>query len=130
MDWEKVYRDLKRSNWLILLILTLISLFLMSHVFTTGIVLVGLIIIANFHLFQHTIRCAFSPEGIMRATKISIIVKYYFRLLALGIIMYIVIARGWVEPVGLVIGLSTVVISIVSFGIKRALKTHSREATE
>jgi hypothetical protein len=105
---------------------------LMKHSFTTGIILGGLIIIANFHLFQHTFRSAFSSE---RATqkanvKVSVIVKFYLRLLGLGIIIYILINRGLADPVGLTIGLSTVVISIVSFGIKRAFKTYSREATE
>jgi hypothetical protein len=132
MDWEKVYGDLRKLNWFILLILGIISYFLMRHSFTTGIILGGLIIIANFHVFQHTFRSVFSPEGVMKTTnmKMSIIVKFYLRLLGLGIIIYILITRGWVDPVGLTIGLSTVVISIVSFGIKSAFKTYSREATE
>ncbi|MBW1887005.1 MAG: ATP synthase subunit I [Deltaproteobacteria bacterium] len=130
MDWEKVYGDLRRLNWLILLTLGIISYFLMKHSFTTGIILGGLIIIANFHVFQHTFRSMLSPEGVMKTTLMSVIVKYYFRLLVLGIIIYILITRGGVDPVGLTIGLSTVVISIVSFGIKRAFKMYSREATE
>ena len=129
MDWDKIYRELKRLNWLILLILSLISYFLMSHSLTLGIILGGLVIMTNFHVFQHTIRRAFSPQGIMQAAKISIIAKYYFRLLALGIIIYILITRGWVDPVGLALGLSTVVISIVSLGVRRAWKTRTGEAT-
>jgi len=132
MDWEKVYRDLRKLNWFILLILCLISYFLMRHSFTTGIILGGLIIIANFHVFQHTFRRAFSSERVTKTTnmKVSVIVKFYLRLLGLGIIIYILITRGLVDPVGLTIGLSTVVISIISFGIKSAFKTYSREATE
>jgi hypothetical protein len=129
MDWEKVYGDLRRLNWFILLALGIISYFLMRHSFTTGIILGGLIIIANFHVFQHTFRSMFPPEGVVKTTKVSVIVKYYFRLLVLGIIIYFLITRGGVDPVGLTIGLSTVVISIVSFGIKRAFKMYSREAT-
>lgn len=129
MDWEKIYRDLRKLNWIALLILSFISYFLMSSSLTMGIILGGLIIIANFHVFQHTICCAFSPEGGMKAKKIVIIGKYYLRLLALGILIYILIGHGWVDPVGLVIGLSTVVISITSFGIKRAWRTMTGEAT-
>jgi len=94
-----------------------------------GVILGGFIIIANFKVFQHTICCAFSPQGIMRKKKISIIAKYYLRLLALGIIIYILITRGWVDPVGLAVGLSTVVISIVSFGISSAWDDFPRETT-
>lgn len=130
MNWEKVYGDLRRLNWFILLTLGIMSCFLMRHSFTTGIILGGLIVIANFHVFQHTFSSMFSPEGVVKKTKMSVIVKYYFRLLVLGIIIYILITRGVVDPIGLIIGLSTVVISIVSFGIKRAFKMYSREATE
>ena len=129
MDWQKAYGDLKKLNWFTLLIMSLISYFLLSQSLTLGIILGGFIIIANFSLLQHTIRRGFSSEGVMSTTKFFIIVKYYFRLLALGIVIAFLIKRGWVDPVGLALGLSTVVISIVSFGIKRALKTVTGEAT-
>ena len=130
MDWEKVYGDLRRLSWYILLAMGIISCFLMRLSFTTGIILGGLTVIANFHVFQHTLRSAFSPEGVMKTTKVSVIVKYYFRLLVLGIIIYFLITRGWVDPIGLTIGLSIVVISIISFGIKRAFKMYFQEATQ
>jgi len=129
MDWEKVYSDLRKRNWIILFILSSISYFLMGQSLTLGVILGGFIIIANFRIFQHTIRRAFSSEGVMTTSKMTIIVKYYFRLLALGVILYVLITKGWVDPIGLAVGLSTVVISIVSFGINRTLRTYIREAT-
>ena len=93
----------------------------MDNSLTLGIILGGLIIILNFRLFQNTIRRAFSPEGIIKGVKIIIILKYYFRLSALGIIIYLFVAKGGIDPVGLVIGLSTVVVSIFSLGITRRL---------
>lgn len=122
MDWDVIYQDLRKRNWIILLILSSMSYFLMSHYLTVGVILGGLIIIANFNIFQHTISRVFLPLGLKKKTKIAIIVKYYLRLLALGIILYVLITRGWVDPIGLAIGLSTVVISIVSFGISAARK--------
>ena len=85
----------------------------------------GLIIIANFGILQHTVRRAFSSDGLMRRRKMSIIAKYYLRLLALGVIIYFLIDCGWVDPVGLAVGLSTVVISIIALGIYLARKTYS-----
>ena len=128
MEWEKIYRDLKLRNWIILLLLSSISYFLMNHSVTLGIILGGLIIMVNFRLFQNSIRRAFSPNGVMKGINITVILKFYFRLLALGIILYILIARMGIDPVGLAIGLSTVVISIVSLGITRAWKEHVGEA--
>ncbi len=100
----------------------------MSATFTLGVILGGLIIIANFSVLQHTIRSAFSDQEAMRGKTISIIAKYYFRLAVMGLIIYILITNGWVNPIGLVVGLSIVIFSIISFGICTAWKTSSREA--
>lgn len=128
MDWYIIYEDLKKRNWMILLILSSVSYFCLSNTMTLGVIVGGLIIIANFKIFQNTICCAFSPDGVMSRKKISIIAKYYLRLLALGIVIYFLIKKGWVDPIGLAIGLSTVVISIVTFGISRVLKKSTGEA--
>jgi hypothetical protein len=101
------------------------SYFLMSHSLTLGIILGGLVIIANFKVLQHTIRRGFSPEGIMAGSKILIILKYYFRLLGMGVVIYFSIKSEWVDPIGLAIGLSTVVISITAFGVRLVWKGYT-----
>ena len=88
---------------------------------TLGIIAGGLAVILNFSVLQHTIRRAFTPESAGKAMKVSLLVKSYLRLLLLGITLYILITRGLVEPIGLTVGLSTVVFSIVTFGIQRAI---------
>ena len=128
MDWKILYSTLKTLNWLILLALSLLSYFFMSPPWTTGVIAGGLITIANFGLLQHTVKGVFSSGKIDKTTKVTIVAKYYFRLLALGVILFILITKGWVDPVGLAVGLSTVVFSIVGVGIRMALKTPTREA--
>lgn len=128
MDWDKLVKILRTQNWIILMILGSASFFFMSSPFTLGIILGGLIIIANFNVLQHTIRCAFSSEGLLGAKKMSIILKYYLRLAVIGILLYFLITEKWVNPVGLAIGLSTVMISIVGFGVKMIWKTPSGKA--
>ncbi|MCF8061861.1 MAG: ATP synthase subunit I [Deltaproteobacteria bacterium] len=129
LDWKAAYREIKLLNWITLLILSAAGAVVLDAASTLGIILGGLVIMANFGLLQHTIRRAFSGEGTMTGTKASVIVKYYLRLLALGIVLLFLISRGWINPVGLAVGLSTVFISIVGFGIKRACKIYTREAT-
>jgi hypothetical protein len=128
MDWKILYSTLKTVNWLILLILSILSFWFMSSTWTLGVILGGLITIANFNLLQHTVRGVFSSQQIDKAAKVTIVAKYYFRLLALGVVLFVIITRGWVDPVGLAIGLSTVVFSIVGVGIRMALNTSTREA--
>jgi len=129
MEWKIVYKNLSRLNWATLFLLSLLSYFFMNHSLTLGIILGGLVMIANFGLFQHTIRRAFAADGAMKAKRISVIVKYYLRLSALGVIIYALISFHGIDPIGLAIGFSTVVISIIIFGVRRALKTSFSEAT-
>ena len=127
-DREKLLRQITTTNWIFLLILGSLSSVFMSATFTLGVILGGLIIIANFSVLQHTIRSAFSAPGAMGGKKSSIVAKYFFRLAIMGLIIYILITSGWVNPIGLAIGLSIVVFSILNFGIRTAWKTSSREA--
>ena len=127
MNWQRASKEIKTLNWLILLALGLASYFLMSSTFTLGIILGGLIIIANSNVLQNTIVSAFGSDGAVKSSKKVIIAKYYFRLAVAGVIIYILITNAWVNPIGLTIGLSTVVISIIYFGIHMAWKTSSEE---
>lgn len=128
MDWEKISKILETQNWIILLILGSASFFLMSSTFTLGIILGGLIIIANFNLLQQTIRKGFPSNGTSQTKKASIIAKFYLRLAVVGMLIYVLITQRWVNPVGLAIGLSIVVISIVGLGIHMIWKASSGEA--
>lgn len=128
MDWKLLYGTLKAVNWLLLLFLSLLSFFLMSSTWTLGVMLGGLITIANFSLLQHTVKSVFASRQVDKAAKVMIVAKYYFRLLGLGAILFVIITRGWVDPVGLALGLSIVVFSIVGVGIRLAFKTSTGEA--
>ncbi len=128
MDWQKAFSNLKILNWLVLLGLASVSFMLMPESFTMGIILGGLLIILNFHFFQKTIRNGFAQDGTFRAKKAVIIGKCYLRLAVMGIIIYLLVSREWIHPVGLVIGLSVIVLSILCLGIIRIWKPSSREA--
>jgi hypothetical protein len=128
MEWQRFHNILRMLNWLVLLCFSLASYFSMSPYWTAGVILGGLIAIANFNVLQHTVCRAFSPEGIHQGTRFSIVGKYYLRLVALGVILYVLITGGWIDPVGLAVGLSTVVLSIVGLGIGLALRIRTKEA--
>jgi len=128
MEWQRFHNILRMLNWVVLLCFSLASYFSMSPYWTAGVILGGLIAIANFNVLQHTVRRAFSTEGIHQGARFSIVGKYYLRLLALGVILYVLITRGWIDPVGLAVGLSTVVLSIVGLGIGLALRIRTKEA--
>ncbi|MBW1998221.1 MAG: ATP synthase subunit I [Deltaproteobacteria bacterium] len=118
-----------KRNWVILLLLSLAGYFFLGDRLTLGIILGGLVSIANFNLLQNTITKTFPlNEGAGRGKKTILLLKSYFRLLGLGIAIYLLLKSGRIDPIGLAIGLSTVVIGIISFGITNALKTTTGEA--
>lgn len=127
MEWTKTFQTLKTLNWMILLILSGGSFVFMGNGFTAGVILGGFLIIANFNVLQRTITKAFGADGVFGANKGAIVGKYYLRLAVLGILIYLLIRQGWVNPVGLAVGLSVVVFSIVTFGVYMAFSNSSRE---
>ena len=128
MEWKNLQKRLGLLNWVTLLTLFSASALFLSARFAGGVLLGGLIAISNFHFLQHTIRGAFLSDGNMRKGKFSIIIKSYLRLFALGVIIYLVIDKGLVDPIGLAVGVSTILISVVSIGISLAVKTKAGEA--
>ena len=120
MDWQNHYKVLTAYNWLILLVLSALSYFLTTPSLTLGVILGGLVVVFNFNFMQRTVSRAFLIRGATGRTKASIIIKFYLRLLALGIIFYCLLRWEWVDPIGLAIGLSTVFFSIVIFAVQRA----------
>jgi hypothetical protein len=128
MEWKTLYRELRSLNWVILLILSSASLAFWGRPQALGVFVGGVIIIANFGLLQHTISRAFLNDGTMRRGKASIITKYYFRLLGLGLVLYFLVAKGRVDPVGMAVGLSTISLSIVIVGIQKAIRIKNEGA--
>jgi hypothetical protein len=127
MEWEIIYEDLKKKHWIVLLFVSSVSFFALSNSQTLGIIIGGLTSIANLMFMQHTIKKAFGTDFRRKSRKISIFLNYYFRLLALGIIIFILLKYKLVHPVGLVVGFSTLVMAITVIGIKIAIKTGNRE---
>jgi hypothetical protein len=98
----------------------------MSPRFTLGVGLGGLIVLANFHILSRVLKKAFIPERL--ASPKVVIVKYYLRLLGTGLILYVLIAKKMVDPLGLVVGLSVVVINLTLVGCNEMRKILFKEA--
>lgn len=108
---DQIPRKLKVRNWIILGIFLTVSLIFMSHRFTLGILLGGLISIINFYWLYQNLRKAF--EMVTDKTTSVVVFKYYIRLAVTAIVLFFVITRTSVDVIGLIVGLSIVVISII-----------------
>jgi hypothetical protein len=117
---------LEITNWVILVILVLLSwLFFRSPRFTLGVVLGSLISIVNFHWLHRDLRKIFS--NLTGSVKGRIMFKYYIRLAVTAVVLYFIVSREIVDIIGLITGLSVVVINIVITAVAVFSKKNSVE---
>lgn len=64
----------------------------------------------NFHLLYRSLKQTLAPPYV--ANTKAVLGKYYLRFLASAVIIFVLIADDYVNPLGLIIGLSVVVTSI------------------
>ena len=111
IEKDPLQRKLENLNWIILGIFILISLISMRAPFTLGILLGGLISIINFFWLKRDLRVVFS--ALTGRAKPALMFRYYLRFFVSAVIIYFIITKTIVDVIGLLIGLSVVVINIV-----------------
>lgn len=109
-----------RANWVLLVVTGVVGLLIAPPDFAWGIISGGLIVTVNFHLLYRTLKKALTPPHL--ASHNAVIAKYYIRFIASGFILFLLIAGHHVNPLGLFIGLSVVVVSIILAAMMEATK--------
>ncbi len=100
-----------RANWIFLAGAGFAGLLWAKPAFARGIIFGGLIVTVNFHLLARTLKKSLTPPHL--ASHNVILAKYYVRFVISGVIIFFLISKHLVDPLGLFIGLSVVVASIV-----------------
>ncbi len=123
---ERILRFVNRANWVLIGVLSVSGMAFASHGFTAGIVVGGLIVTINFHLLSGTLKKALTPPHL--STPKVVLFKYYLRFTASGAIIFVLVFKRMVDPYGLVVGLSVVVMSIMLATIIEFKKLIFKEA--
>ncbi|MBC2714327.1 MAG: ATP synthase subunit I [Desulfobacteraceae bacterium] len=108
---QRLLTFIVRSNWILLVLAAAVGYFTASSSVTLGIIAGGLIVTINFHLLYRTLKKSLAPPHL--ASPNVVLVKYYIRFIISGLIILLLIAGDYVNPLGLFIGLSVVVASIM-----------------
>jgi len=107
-----------KSNWYLFIVATLLGFINTPFKFALGILCGGLLVTLNFYLLRHTLYKALDPSKILfndgRSVLNGVLIKYYIRFAISGIVIFTLINKNIVEPMGLVVGLSVVVASIMA----------------
>ena len=113
IEKDLIQKNIEIANWIFLALFFIPSLIFAPFKFALGVLLGGFISIINFHWLVRSLQSAFQNLGDEGNIKTPIMMKYAIRLVATGIVLFLLISGGVVNVVGLVIGLSVVVINII-----------------
>ena len=123
---QRIINFVTRSNWILFATTSIAGFAIFSRSVALGIVFGGLIVTINFHLLAKTLKKALNPPHL--ASHNVVLAKYYLRFLISGLIILLLIAGRVVHPVGLILGLSVVVFSIILATICEVKKLLFKEA--
>lgn len=122
---DPLQKRIEIANWIILAVLFGISLIFAPLKFAFGVLIGGFISIVNFHWMGSGLRKVFKNPG--GNVKGPVMVKYYIRLAVTAVALYFLIAYDTVNVIGLLIGLSVVIINITVTLITALTKKNSIE---
>ncbi len=115
---QRVIRFVTKSNWYLFILATLLGFINTPFEFALGILCGGLLVTLNFHVLRRTVFKTFDPEKIRvyggRAILNGVLIKYYIRFAISGMVIFALINQNIVDPMGLILGLSVVVVSLMA----------------
>ena len=108
---DLLQRKIEIRTIVILGLMLLVSLLLMPWRFTLGILLGGIVSIVNLYWLGRDLRVIFS--NLSGKAKSAMMIRYYIRMAVTAVVLFFVITELPVDIIGLLVGLSLVVINIV-----------------
>ena len=126
-------RRLKIANWSVMAVLVLTGYVWRGQEFALGVLVGGLVVVVNFHLLasgpeRHAGAAGINPredaepgQGLFRGRQL-------LRFFALLAIIFLLVSHGWVNIFGLLVGLSTVVLTLMLAALHETIKLKNKEA--
>lgn len=111
IEKDPIQKKIEISNWIVLGVFLVLSLPFMPARFCFGLLLGGLISIVNFHWLDRDLRSVF--HLLAEGSRSSIFFKYFIRFVVTAVVLYFIISADIADVVGLLLGLSLVMINIV-----------------
>ena len=123
---KRILTFVTRSNWILFLVISILGFLFLPSDFARGMLFGGMLVTLNFHLLAKTLKSALTPPHL--SSHNVVIAKYFLRFIGSGFIIFILIAGNFVNPLGLIIGLSVVVLSILLATMREIAKLIFKEA--
>ena len=118
---DPLQKKIDLRNWIGLGAMLILSYTFMSLNFTLGVLLGGLISIANYYWLYLSLRKSF--RQLSAGIKATVMIRYYIRLAVTGAVLYVIITTmRSVSVIGLLVGLSVVFINITVSALMEVFK--------
>ena len=105
------------ANWIVAVSLTLIAALTYPQLIAKSVLIGGILANVSFLFMKkdliHFLQGKLLHSGREKLAKLQFYLKYYGRLAALAAILYLLVRSETVHPIGLLVGLSTVTLSIL-----------------
>jgi len=118
---EALLSRLEQFNWVLMALLASGSFVFFSRKFALGVLAGGILAVANYYLVKRSLRRALDPER-QGKTRFLYLLQYGLRFAALGLTIALLLIKGWVSPLGMLLGLSIIVLGIALVGVVEARK--------
>jgi len=103
-------------NWVVAVFFTVLAWIYYPVLIAKSVLIGGLVANISFFYLKKDLKDFLQGKllhsGKVQRAKLKFYLKYYARLIALALVLYILVSRQIVHPLGLLMGLSVVVISI------------------
>jgi len=121
-------RRLKIANWLVLAGLVVAGFIWQGQKFALGVLVGGVVAVINFHFLHQALKgmmeraATGSPEEAKGRAKAFFAARQLLRFFALLLVIYLLVGQGWMNIIGLVVGLSTVVVTLILAAVVEVIK--------
>ncbi|MFP3869209.1 MAG: ATP synthase subunit I [Desulfobacteraceae bacterium] len=126
-------RTLKLANWMALALLVIVGYLWQGPKFALGVLMGGLLVVFNFHWLHRNLKALL--EGPARSTeegrgqaKAFFAARQMLRFLVTLVVLYLLLRQDWVNAIGLVVGLSTTVLTLMAVAVIEVIKLKKKEA--
>jgi hypothetical protein len=126
-------RILKLANWTILALLVALGYLWQGRQFGLGVLVGGLVVVINFHWLHHNLKGLLeaspqSPEGDRGPAKAFFAGRQILRFFVVLAVLFLSLRQEWVNVFGLMVGLSTTVMTLMLVAFIEVIKLKKKEA--
>lgn len=126
-------RTLKLANWAILVLLVALGCLWQGLQFGLGVLVGGLLVVVNFHWLHHNLKGLFEvtprlPEGQRGQAKAFFAARQVLRFFVALVVLFVLLRQDWINVIGLVVGLSTTVLTLMVVAVIEVIKLKKKEA--